>query len=173
MSADQTLWLAIGVLAVACVVLLALTVADRRSAGRERAAMRSEVDALRSRLAEVELTRASPTARPDSESAPAAEFVITEVGSFPAPGADSPEPSAPLDGAAFADTVLRETVVKAASLAHGVRRGLAPATRNRIRFEMRQEVRRARRQRRSDSKQALREKHARERAVLAEEAEAR
>ena len=36
--------------------------------------------------------------------------------------------------------VLRETVVKAASLAHGVRRGLAPATRNRIRFEMKQEV---------------------------------
>jgi hypothetical protein len=29
-------------------------------------------------------------------------------------------------------------VVKAASLAHGVRRGLAPATRNRIRFEMKQ-----------------------------------
>ena len=28
----------------------------------------------------------------------------------------------PIDGAAFADIVLRETVVKAASLAHGVRR---------------------------------------------------
>ena len=68
--------------------------------------------------------------------------------------------------------MLRETVVKAASLAHGVRRGLAPATRNRIRFEMKQEVRRSRRQRRADLKQAQRDLHARQRAMLAEEAEA-
>jgi hypothetical protein len=76
----------------------------------------------------------------------------------------------PVDGAAFADIVLRETVVKAASLAHGVRRGLAPATRNRIRFEMKQEVRRARKQRRADLKAAQRDLHARQRAALAEEA---
>ena len=66
----------------------------------------------------------------------------------------------------FADIVLKETVVKAASLAHGVRRGLAPAARNRIRFEMKQEVRRARKQRRSDLKAAQRDLHARQRAVL-------
>jgi len=75
-----------------------------------------------------------------------------------------------LDGAAFADVVLKETVVKAASLAHGVRRGLAPATRNRIRFEMKQEVRRSRKQRRADLKAAQRDLHARQRAALAEEA---
>ena len=68
--------------------------------------------------------------------------------------------------------MLRETVVKAASLAHGVRRGLAPATRNRIRFEMKQEVRRARKQRRAELKRAQRDLHARQRAMLAEEAEA-
>jgi hypothetical protein len=98
-----------------------------------------------------------------------AEFVITGLGEVePAPVA-----APPIDRAAFADTVLRETVVKAASLAHGVRRGLAPATRNRIRFEMKQEVRRARRQRRADLKQAQRDLHTRQRAVLPEEAEAR
>jgi hypothetical protein len=94
------------------------------------------------------------------------EFVITGLGTEPA---EATEP-ARVDGAVFADTVLRETVVKAASLAHGVRRGLAPATRNRIRFEMKQEVRRSRKQRRADLKTAQRDLHARQRATLAEEA---
>ena len=58
-------------------------------------------------------------------------------------------------------------MVKAASLAHGVRRGLAPAHRNRIRFEMKQEVRRARKQRRADLKAAQRDLRARQRAALA------
>jgi hypothetical protein len=71
-----------------------------------------------------------------------------------------------IDGTLFADTVLRETVVKAASLAHGVRRGLAPATRNRIRFEMKQEVRRSRKQRRTDLKHARRDLHARQRRAM-------
>jgi hypothetical protein len=90
--------------------------------------------------------------------------VITDLGQERPP----PEP-VPLDGPAFADIVLKETVVKAASLAHGVRRGLAPATRNRIRFEMRQEVRRSRKQRRADLKSARRDLHRRQRAALAEE----
>ena len=72
----------------------------------------------------------------------------------------------PVDAAAFADTCSSETVVKAASLAHGVRRGLAPATRNRIRFEMKQEVRGSRKQRRADLKAAQRDLHARQRALL-------
>ncbi len=92
--------------------------------------------------------------------------MITDLGDEPTP-ADEP---ATVDGALFADLVLRETVVKAASLAHGVRRGLAPATRNRIRFEMKQEVRRARKQRRADLKAAQRDLHARQRATLREEA---
>ena len=76
-----------------------------------------------------------------------------------------------VDAPAFADIVLKETVVKAASLAHGVRRGLAPATRNRIRFEMRQEVRRSRKQRRADLKAAQRDLRARQRAGLGLETE--
>ena len=89
------------------------------------------------------------------------EFVITDLGQEQ----PASEPAS-LDGPAFADIVVKETVVKAASLAHGLRRGLAPATRNRIRFEMKQEVRRARKQRHADLKAAQRDLHARQRGAL-------
>jgi hypothetical protein len=46
-----------------------------------------------------------------------------------------------------------ESVVKVAALAHGVRRALSPQSRNRIRFEMRREVKRSRRERRRSAKQ--------------------
>jgi hypothetical protein len=156
-------WLAVGGLAALCLVLLVTTVRGRRAWARERASAHADVADLRARLEELERERRTPTVATE------AEFVITGLGSETEP---EPAPAAAIDGAAFADTVLRETVVKAASLAHGVRRGLAPATRNRIRFEMKQEVRRSRRQRRADLKQAQRDLHARQRAMLAEEAEA-
>ena len=164
MTRDQAVWLAVGGLAVLCLVLLVTTVRARRAWARERAGAQADVADLRARLEELERERPTPTVATE------AEFVITGLGSEAEP---EPTPAAPVDGAAFADTVLRETVVKAASLAHGVRRGLAPATRNRIRFEMKQEVRRARRKRRADLKQAQRDLHARQRAMLTEEAEAR
>jgi len=162
---DQAVWLAVGGLAVLCLVLLVVTVRGRRSWARERDSARADVAELRARLEELEHDRETPVAATE------AEFVIIGLGSEQPEPEPAPAPT-PIDGAAFADTVLRETVVKAASLAHGVRRGLAPATRNRIRFEMKQEVRRARRQRRADFKQAQRDLHARQRAMLAEEAEA-
>lgn len=160
MTNDLAVWLAVGGLAVLCLVLLLSTTLARRTWTRERSRTRAEVADLRARLDELE--RGVLTT---SVSAPA-EFVITGLGSEHTEAAEPPA----VDGAVFADTVLRETVVKAASLAHGVRRGLAPATRNRIRFEMKQEVRRARKQRRADLKAAQRDLHARQRAGLAEEA---
>jgi len=160
---DQAVWLAVGGLAALCLVLLVTTVRGRRAWARERASAHADVADLRARLEELERERRTPTVATE------AEYVITGLGSETEP---EPAPAAAIDGAAFADTVLRETVVKAASFAHGVRRGLAPATRNRIRFEMKQEVRRSRRQRRADLKQAQRDLHARQRAMLAEEAEA-
>jgi hypothetical protein len=69
----------------------------------------------------------------------------------------------------FADLVLRETVVQTASLFHGVRRALSPETRNRIRFEMRREIKRSRKQRRADLREARREWEARQRAALVDE----
>jgi hypothetical protein len=156
---DQTVLLAMGGLALVCLVLLvAMAVALRKIRAGARATV-VEVIALGRRLDDLEHARPLPVS-----AAPVAtpvEFVITDL------GLERPEAEAVrLDGPAFADVVLKETVVKAASLAHGVRRGLAPATRNRIRFEMKQEVRRARKQRRSDLKAAQRDLHARQRAVL-------
>jgi hypothetical protein len=72
----------------------------------------------------------------------------------------------PIDGRLFVDIVARESVVKAASWTHGLRRALSPENRNRIRFEVRQETRRAARERRAETKRALRELRARERAVM-------
>ena len=69
----------------------------------------------------------------------------------------------------FADIVLRETVVQTASLFHGVRRALSPENRNRIRFEMRREVKRSRKQRRADLRAARREWEARQRAAMVDE----
>jgi len=163
---DQAVWLAVGGLAVLCVLLLVATLQSRRALARERATARAEAADLRTRLEALEAgaqaDRQGPVVATD------AEFVITDLaveGSSHAEQLASPAP--PIDGPAFADTVLRETVVKAASLAHGVRRGLAPATRNRIRFEMKQELRRARKQRRADLKAAQRDLRARQRRSLA------
>jgi hypothetical protein len=154
---DQPVLLAVGGLALVCLVLLVALLRLRSRAVH----LAGELALLRRRLDDLE--QVGP---PAAASAPApVEFVITDLGKQQTP----PEP-VHLAGPAFADVVLRETVVKAASLAHGVRRGLAPATRNRIRFEMKQEVRRARKQRRADLKAAQRDLHSRQRATLAEEA---
>lgn len=74
-----------------------------------------------------------------------------------------------IDGRLFTDIVAREATVKAAGLWHGLRVALTPENRNRIRFEMKQEVKRSRRQRRDDLKVALRDLRARERAALGRE----
>jgi hypothetical protein len=156
---DQAVLLAVGGLVLVCLVLVVALLRVRSGARR----IAHEVSLLRQRLDDLEQTRV----RAPAATAPTTpvEFVITDLGQ------EKPGPEvAPLDGPAFADIVLKETVVKAASLAHGVRRGLAPATRNRIRFEMKQEVRRSRKQRRVDLKAAQRDLHARQRASLAEEA---
>jgi outer membrane murein-binding lipoprotein Lpp len=155
---DQAVLLAVGGLIVVCVFLVVALVSGRAKAARAA----SDLAELRARL---DLLEHRPAAMPAARAAAPVEFVITDLGR-----ADpAPEP-VHLDGPAFTDLVLKETVVKAASFAQGLRRGLAPATRNRIRFEMRQEVRRARKQRRADLKAAQRDLHARQRAALVEEA---
>jgi hypothetical protein len=86
------------------------------------------------------------------------EFVITRLGHEPD---DAPVPA--LETRLFADVVLRETVVKAASWTYAVRRSLSPANRNRIWFEMRREVKRARKERKAEEREAIREYRARRR----------
>ena len=126
-----------------------------RRARRELAETRREAAELRSRIDGLAEQMAEQKVAPDPT-----EYVITAIGSEPDPGL-VPER---IDGRLFADIVLREAVVRTASLAHGVRRALAPETRNRIRFEMRREVKRSRRQRRADLKAARRDWEARQRA---------
>jgi hypothetical protein len=160
---DQAVLLALVALAAVCLVLLALVWILALRLRSATAGSRAEVAALRERLERLEQHPPAPVA---AYAAPPVEFVITDLG---APGTGYESEPVHLDHAAFADVVLKETVVKAASLVHGVRRGLAPETRNRIRFEMKQEVRRSRKQRRADVKAAQRDLHARQRAALAAE----
>ncbi len=105
--------------------------------------------------------------RPSRDHADADEFVITRLGVEP-----ESEPVPTVEPRLFADLVLRESVVKAAALAYGVRRGLAPANRNRIWFEMRREVKRARKERKAEEREAIREWRARQRAAVQEESAA-
>jgi hypothetical protein len=97
----------------------------------------------------------------------ALEYVITRMGE---PEVEEPAPTATTVAApVFADLLLKETVVQTASLFHGLRRALAPETRNRIRFQMRQEVKRSRKQRRAELREVRREWQARQRAAGAAE----
>ena len=164
MTHDQAVLLAVCVLALLCLGLLLALLRVRRGAGRRAEALAAELGVLRHRIDELDLRPLGPAADPRGM-APSVEYVITDLGRE-----QTPAGPVRLDVPSFADIVVKETVVKAAALAHGVRRGLAPATRNRIRFEMKQEVRRARKQRRTDFKAARRERHARQRRVTAGDA---
>ena len=156
---------ALGV-ALAVVVLAALS-ALRRAAARAEASsaaanalsedLRAQVSAIEERL---RARTPSPGAGRDSER----EYVITQLGDLSGrPESSRPEAAPVVDGPLFADLVLRESLVQAASLAAGLRRALAPAHLNQVRFEMRREIKRARKQRRADLRQARREFEARER----------
>ena len=131
---------------------------NRARAEAALGAARAEAEALRARVESIERRLAPAAAR-----ATTTEYKITMLGEEPA--ADEPAiAAAPVVGAPlFADLVLRESVVQAASLAAGLRRALAPEARNRIRFAMRREVKRARKQRRSDLRLARQQHEARRR----------
>ncbi|MCD4534981.1 hypothetical protein LRP67_12885 [Nocardioides sp. cx-169] len=168
MSEDWTVpaWTIVSALVVMLLVVGALAVATvrgRRRAVRDRAAAQAEAEALRAQVAEIErrldtaVATAPVTAPPDDT-----DYVITRIGEPAALPTAVPAVAAPL----FADLVLRESVVQAASLVSGLRRALAPEARHRIRFEMKREVKRSRKQRRADLKEARREWEARQRAGL-------
>lgn len=146
---------------LAVLVLVLLVAATRRALVR----VRHEADALVGRVAELEQRLAAqetaPPGLPAATVAADREYVITHLGEEPEAAAAAPVVPAPV----FADVVLRESVVQAATLAAGLRRALSPETRHRIRFEMRREVKRARKQRRADLRAARRDLHDRERAA--------
>ncbi|WP_036508744.1 hypothetical protein [Nocardioides sp. URHA0020] len=153
-----------GVLALVALGLVVALVRARSGTERARADAQAEMAQLRDQLAALERRVDRPKAAPE------ASFVITDLGREETE--QELEPGPPVGSALFADLLLRETVVKAASLAHGVRRALDAETRNRIRFEMKREVKRARKQRKVDTREALREWQDRQRADLPDEGSA-
>ena len=149
-------WIVPAVAGVLALVALGLAVGLLRARSRTERVLadgQAEIAVLRDQVAALERRLDRPTVPPE------ASFVITDLGREAAVDESEIESqAAPTIGSAlFADLVLRETVVKAVSLAHGVRRALDPETRNRIRFEMRREVKRARKQRKVDTREARRE----------------
>ena len=155
----------VGVLALLAVVLGFVLWREHVGTARELRATHAEAASLRAQLDDVErrLAAATPAPRPRQDT----EFVITHLGEDVEQAAARHAASVePVDSALFADLVLRETVVKAASLAHGLRRALSPETRNRIRFEMKREVKRSRKQRRAELREARRDREARQRAGM-------
>ena len=126
----------------------------RRSAQAETAELRAQVDGARAPARPARRARCPRRRVRDHRPRPGAR-----------PDADAEQPAragrAPRSSPTWCSA---RRVVKAASLAHGVRRALDPETRNRIRFEMRREVKRARKQRRADTREARREWEARQRA---------
>jgi hypothetical protein len=146
--------LAAGLLLVVA-VLVAVMVRGRRRIARRLDAARAEAEALRVQVEEIQRTLEERPAVRDER-----EYVITRLGDQSETKDPVPTVPAPL----FADMVLRESVVQAAALAAGLRRALSPESRNRIWFEMRREVKRARKQRRADLREARREWEARQRS---------
>jgi hypothetical protein len=166
---SEQIWLAAGgaVAVLLLLVVLLLAVAVRRS-GRRQAVLADRVSALESEL----VAERGPGPRREPHGVEeSTSYVITHVGEGDEHGRDEPgEPvQGHLDRAVFADIVAREGVIRAAGLAHGLRRALAPEARNRIRFEVRREVKRSRKQRRTDLKTALRDMQSRERARTADQ----
>src|SRR3954451_23893368 len=147
------------VLGVAVVMVVAAAARQRLEA--ELQAVRGELREVRSRLERLEEPSAArgpgdPAAGRDR--ATAAEYLITTL----ADEETEPAPSQMTSGQ-FASVAVGESLVRVASLAHGVRRALSAEQRNRIRFEMGREAKRSRRQRRRDVRAARR--HLRQQAA--------
>jgi hypothetical protein len=146
-----------------CVVLVAATLRARRRVARRLEAALAEAEALRVQVEEIQRRLAEPPAARDER-----EYLITGLGGFEtgasAPSSTTGDAVPAVPAPLFADMVLREAVVQAGALVAGLRRALSPESRNRIWFEMRREVKRARKQRRADLREARREWEARQRA---------
>jgi len=137
------------------------------SAAADVDALREELDALQVRLHDEaqQLEEARRTLRLAAVTiVDDKEYRITALGDRRGVGPLALMPTVP--GPQFVDLMLRESLIRTASIAAGLRRALAPEVRNRIRFEMKREVKRSRKQRKTDMKQARREWEARQRASV-------
>ncbi|GGR40060.1 type II secretory pathway pseudopilin PulG [Nocardioides luteus] len=161
---------AVGLLVLILLVVAVLALRARRSARRRleeaeasEAELRERLEALERRLTQPET---SLRRRRRDERVPEKEYVITSLGEDGEPVEVEQVVRRTLTAPAFADAVFRETVVHSAALVHGVRRALSPEVRFKIRYEMHREVKRARKDRKSEMREALREYRARQRAAV-------
>ena len=138
-------------LALGAVLLIALR--GRAESRREVARAHAETAELRSRL-EALSRQLEATSSELVETREA--YVITDAGTE-RPGTDVPDQ-------VVLSATLGEPLVKVVAFGHGLRRALSPESRNRIWFEMRREVRAARKRRRRATKAFVHEARAAERA---------
>lgn len=145
------------------VVVLGLAFAQLARQRREVADARAGLERLERHVADLEsaLRRQRAVARETHGVTPGDDqYVVTEAGVVrledPAALDERAQPPRPVPDQLVLSATLGEPLVKVAAFGHGVRRALSAESRNRIRFAMRQEVRRSRKQRRRDMKAAYR-----------------
>jgi hypothetical protein len=150
----------LGVGVVVLVTLVAsLVVLQRARARAERrlTASQADVESLRERVDDLsrQIGGDAGPVRDDPR-----EFLITSLpGATDVRGPAVPHgtvPATTLSARQFTTVAIGESLVRVLSLGYGVQRALSAESRNRIRFEMRQEVRRSRRRRRRELKEAKR-----------------
>lgn len=136
-------WMAGGALGAVVLLGALATVLWRR----ERRRQAQEVERLRVAVADLtaKVTAAVPAR---SEVLEEREYVITHLGE-PEDG-----PRRMVADQVVLSATLGEPLVKAAAVAHGLRRALSAENRNRITFEVRREIRRSRKDRRREMRAA-------------------
>lgn len=139
----------------ALAVVLRVVLGSRAESRRQLAAAHAEAAALRDRMDRLteQLERQSTSMIRVDDPA----YVITDAG--------SPVLAPTVSDRVVLTATMGEPLVKAVAFGHGVRRALSAESRNRIRFEVRREVRRARKQRRREMKDAWRRVQAEDRAA--------
>ena len=147
---ETGLWVALGagfVVLLTLLCLLAIVVVSGRRTQRALVASRADIESLQTRLealsVEIVSSRRAAVAPPRP---PQPGYLITSAGATTEAVANRVVLSA----------TVGEPLVKLVALGHGVRRALAAPVRNRIAFEMKREVKRARKQRKRDLREARR-----------------
>jgi hypothetical protein len=147
---NPALWAALGGTAALLLVVvggvLALVLGGRRARAREQADLasaRADVETLRAQVEELSSALATSQGAADVVP-PQVEYVITTAGEPTSGVVDLPQ----VPDRAVLSVTLGEPLVKLAAFGYGVRRALSAESRNRIAFQMRREVKRARKERR-------------------------